>query len=204
LAGAKEFHDIRLRGGEKKLYKEINSSNAIKFPIKVDIALSDHKRSLIMQAELGGVDFPTNEQYVKHRKQYHQDKVIIFSHIHRLIKCIIDCQIPLENAVTVRHALELLRSFSARAWDSSPYQMKQIPQIGPVAIRKLVNGGINSIEALEATEAHRIEMLMIKNPPFGTRLLANLKDFPKLWVSVKMMGKVGRLEFCVIYLNNKF
>jgi ATP-dependent DNA helicase HFM1/MER3 len=68
--------------------------------------------------------------------------------------------------------------------------MKQIPQIGPVAIRKLVHGGINSIEALEATEAHRIELLMIKNPPFGTRLLANLKDFPKLWVSVTMMGKV--------------
>lgn len=98
----------------------------------------------------------------------------------------------------MRHALELLRSFSARAWDCSPYQMKQIPQIGPVAIRKLVNGGINSIEALEATEAHRIEMLMTKNPPFGTKLLANLKDFPKLWVSIKLMGRVRYLKFSLM------
>ena len=169
----------------------INSSNMIKFPIKVDVALPDHKRILIMQAELGGVDFPTDEQYAKHRTQYHQDKVIIFSHIQRLIKCVIDCHIHLEDGVTVRNALELLRSFSARAWDSSPLQMKQIPQIGPVAVRKLINGGINSIEALEATEAHRIELLMTKNPPFGSKLLANLRDFPKPWVSLKFMGTVS-------------
>jgi len=193
LAGAKEFYDVRLRGGEKKLFKEINNANGIKYPIKVDIALPAHKRSLIIQAELGGVDFPADEQYVKHRKQYQQDRAVIFSQINRLIRCVIDCQIFLEDAVTTRHALELARSFGARVWDNSPYQMKQIAQIGPVAIRKLAIGGINSIEALEAAEPHRIEMLTSKNPPFGNKILASLKDFPKLRVSLNMMSKVGRL-----------
>ena len=191
LAEAEEFREIRLRGGEKTLFREINKANGLRFPIKVDIALHTHKRSLIMQAELGGVEFPTHEQYVKHRKQYQQDKIIIFSQVHRLIRCVIDCQIHLEDAVAARHALELSRSFAAQVWDNSPYQMKQIPQIGPVAIRKLVIGGINSIEELETAEAHRIEMLLSKNPPFGTKLLARLKDFPKLRVSVRMMGKVN-------------
>lgn len=191
LAEAEEFREIRLRGGEKTLFREINKANGLRFPIKVDIALHTHKRSLIMQAELGGVEFPAHEQYVKHRKQYQQDKIIIFSQVHRLIRCVIDCQIHLEDAVTARHALELSRSFAAQVWDNSPYQMKQIPQIGPVAIRKLVVGGINSIEELETAEAHRIEMLLSKNPPFGTKLLARLKDFPKLRVSVRMMGKVN-------------
>ena len=68
-------------------------------------------------------------------------------------------------------------------------------QIGLVAIRKLTIGGINSIEALEAAEPHRIEMLMSKNPPFGNKLLASLRDFPKLRVSVKMIGKVKRTSF---------
>ena len=86
--------------------------------------------------------------------------------------------------------MELARSFAARVWDNSPLQMKQLPNIGLVAIRKLAMGEINSIEALEAAEPHRIEMLMSKNPPFGQKLLAGLKDFPKLRVSVKMMGKV--------------
>ena len=175
--------------------KDINRATGIKFPIKVDLAMHAHKRSLIIQSELGGVDFPADEQYAKHKRQFIQDKASLFSASHRLICCVIDCQIHLQDAVTVRHALELARSFGARVWDNSPYQMKQIAQIGLVAIRKLAMGGINSIEALEAAEPHRIEMLMSKNPPFGNKLLANLRDFPKLRVSIKMMGRVKR-TFC--------
>lgn len=189
---ANEFHEIRLRAPEKKLYKELNRGNGIKFPVKVDLAQSAHKRSLILQTELGGVEFPADEQYAKLKRQFNIDKAILFSHIHRLINCVVDSQIYLQDAVSVRNALELGRSFSARVWDSSPYQMKQIAQIGLVAIRKLANGGINSIDALEAAEPHRIEILMSKNPPFGQKLLDKLKDFPKLRVSVKMMGKVCR------------
>ncbi|KAL9027264.1 MAG: hypothetical protein Q9196_004190 [Gyalolechia fulgens] len=189
LVGAEEFHDIRYRATEKKLLKDVNAATGIKYPIKVDIALSQHKRSLIIQAELGGVDFPADEQYTKFSRQFQQDKNVMFNHIHRLIRCVIDCQVYLQDAVTVRHALELARSFAARVWDNSPYQMKQVPNIGPAAVRRLANGGINSIESLEATEPHKIEMLMSKHPPFGTRILASLKDYPKLRVSIKMMGK---------------
>ena len=189
LSQAEEYHDIRLKAGEKALYKEINKANGIKFPIKVDLALHAHKRSLLIQAELGGVDFPVEEQYGKHKRQYHQDKTMVFSHINRLIRCVVDCQLHLQDAVAARHALELARSFSARVWDNSPLQMKQLPQIGLAAIRKLAMGGVNSIEALEATEPHRVETLMSKNPPFGQKLLGSLRDFPKLRVSMKLMSK---------------
>ena len=192
MVQAEEYNNVRLRANEKKLYKEINRSNGIKFPIKVDLAMHAHKRSLIVQSELGGVEFPVDEQYSKHKRQFNQDKALIFDSIHRLIRCIIDCQIHLQDAVAVRNALELARSFGARVWDNSPLQMKQVSQIGLVAIRKLAIGGINTIEALEAAEPHRIEMLLSKNPPFGNRMLANLKDFPKLRVSVKMMGKESK------------
>ncbi|KAL8776306.1 MAG: hypothetical protein Q9194_003238 [Teloschistes cf. exilis] len=189
LVGAEEFRDVRYRATEKKLLKDLNRANGTKYPIKVDIALSQHKRSLIIQSELGGVEFPVDEQYAKFKRQYQQDKSIIFNHIHRLIRCVIDCQIHLQDAVNVRHALELARSFAARVWDNSPHQLKQVSNIGPVAVRRLANGGINSIETLEAAEAHRIEMLLSKHPPFGSRVLAALADFPKPRVSVKMIGK---------------
>jgi ATP-dependent DNA helicase HFM1/MER3 len=179
-----------LKTGEKSLYKEINKGNGIRFPIKVDISLAAHKISLLIQSELGAVELPTTDQYQKHRHSFQQDKGLVFSHVNRLIRCIIDCQIHLEDAVAVRHALELARSFGARVWDNSPLQMKQIDQIGVVAVRKLANAGINTVEMLEATEAHRIDMVLSKNPPFGIKLLARLGDFPKLRVSVKMMGKV--------------
>ncbi|KAI4288399.1 MAG: hypothetical protein L6R35_002340 [Caloplaca aegaea] len=189
LVGAEEFRDVRYRAGEKKLLKDINGANGIKYPIKVDIALSQHKRSLVIQSELGDVEFPADEQFGKFHRQYQQDKTIIFNHIHRLIRCVIDCQIHIQDGVTVRHALELARSFAARVWDNSPYQLKQIPNIGSAAVRRLANGGINSIESLEASEPQKIEMLMSKHPPFGSKILASLKAFPKLRVSVKMMGK---------------
>lgn len=147
--------------------------------------------SLLIQSDLGGVDFPAIEQYSKHKIQFQQDKGIIWQHANRLIRCIIDCQLHLEDSVAVRHALELARSFGARVWDNSPLQMKQIDQVGIVAVRKLAAAGINSIETLEATEAHRIDTLLSKNPPFGAKLLQRLGDFPKLRVSVKMMGKVS-------------
>lgn len=191
LAQAAEFRDIRLKSGEKALYKGINRANAIRFPIQVDIALPAHKVSLLIQAELGGVDFPADDQFQSHKVQYQIDKGTIFQHAHRLIRCLIDCQIYLHDSIAVRHGLELARSLAARVWDNSPLQLKQIDQIGIVAVRKLAAVGINNFEALENTEAHRLEMIMSRNPPWGNKILASLKDFPKLRVSVKMMGKVS-------------
>lgn len=191
IAQADEFSEIRLKAGEKSLYKEINKANGIKFPIKIDIGFPAQKISLLIQAELGAVELPTGEQYQKHRLAFQQEKGLVFTHISRLIRCIIDCQISLGDSVATRNALELARSFGARVWDSSPLQMKQIEQIGIVAVRKLANAGINSVEALEGTEAHRIDMILSKNPPFGMKLLGRLAEFPKPRVSVKMLGKVS-------------
>lgn len=145
-----------------------------------------------MQSELGGVEFPNDDEFAKHRKQFAQDKARLFSSISRLIRCVIDCQIELRDGVAVRHALELARSLSSRVWDNSPFQMKQIPQIGLAAIRRLALGGISNIDALEAAEPHRIETLLSKNPPFGSSILTSVQAFPKLRVSVKMAGKVSQ------------
>jgi len=136
------------------------------------------------------VDFPDSHQFQKHKFPFQQDKSFVFTHINRLIRCVIDCQISLEDSVAVRNALELARSFGARVWDNSPWQMKQLDQIGTVAVRKFAAAGITSIEALESTEAYQIDMTLSRNPPFGSKLLARVAEFPKLRVSVKMIGKV--------------
>ncbi|KAL1956282.1 hypothetical protein VTO42DRAFT_7455 [Malbranchea cinnamomea] len=189
IAQADEFREIRFKSGEKSLYKELNKANGIRFPIKVDITLIAHKVSLLIQSELGAVEMPTGDQFQKHRFTFQQDKALVFSHVNRLIRCITDCQLSLRDSVGAKNALELARSFGARVWDNSALQMKQIDQIGVVAVRKLASAGINSIDDLESTEPHRIEMVLSKNPPFGSKLLAKLAEFPKPRVSVKMVGK---------------
>ncbi|KAF9885198.1 Sec63 [Aspergillus nanangensis] len=189
ICQADEFHEVRLKPGDKSLYKEVNRANGIRFPVKVDIALPSHKISLLLQSELGAVEFPDGEQFQKHKFAFQQDKNLVFSHVNRLVRCIIDCQICLEDSIAVRNALELARSFAAKVWDSSPLQMKQIEQIGIVAVRKLAAAGVTNLDELEDKEAHEIDMILSKNPPFGMKLLDRLADFPKLRISVKMVGK---------------
>ena len=178
-----------MKAGEKSFFKELNKESGIRFPFKVDIAQTPHKISLLIQSELGGVDGTANENYKKHRQQYQQDKALVFQNVNRLIRCIIDCQLHLKDAISAKHALELGRSLGARVWDNSPLQLKQLAHIGPVAIHKLASAGVTSIEVLENTEAQRIEHLVGRNPPFGLELLRKVADFPKLRVSVKQLGK---------------
>ncbi|KAJ5570592.1 uncharacterized protein N7459_010022 [Penicillium hispanicum] len=210
LVQAEEFREIRLKAGEKSLYREINRDPGIRYPIKVDIALPSHKVSLLLQSELGGIDFPGGDQLQKHKFSLQQDKSLVFAHVNRLIRCVIDCQIAKEDSIAILNALELARGFGAKVWDHSPLQMKQLDQVGVVAVRKLAAAGITGLEALEATEAHEIEMALSKNPPFGTKLLAQLKTFPKLRVAVKMIGKATKarnfkvnFKFEVAFINEK-
>ncbi|KAL4748279.1 hypothetical protein BDW72DRAFT_214860 [Aspergillus terricola var. indicus] len=189
ISQAEEFRDIRLKAGEKLFYKEINRSNDICFPIKEDIVLPAHKISLLIQSELGAVELPSGEQFQKHRFTFQQEKSIVFGHVNRVIRCIIDCQVHFEDSVTLCNALELARSLAARVWDHSPLQMKQIKKINAAAVRKLVAHGINSIVTLEESKPHLIDIALSKSQAFGMSLQKPLADFPKLRVSVKMMGK---------------
>ena len=138
---------------------------------------------------LGAADIVWDKETSKHRNQYGLEVATIFKHVHRLMRCIIDCQISLGDSVAIQNALLLQRSLSAKAWDDGPLQMKQIQDIGVVAVRKLVNAGIRTIEELEDAEPHRLEMILGRNPPFGLKLLDRLKPFPKLRVSAQLVPK---------------
>ncbi|USP81700.1 ATP-dependent DNA helicase MER3 [Curvularia clavata] len=185
IVQAKEYSNIRFRQGEKSLYKALNKSPSIRWPFPVNLDLPAQKISLIIQSVLGSADISWEGELAKHKTQYTTDTMIVFKNLGSLIRCIIDCQIVLGDAVTIHSALMLERSFGARAWDDSPLQMKQIETLGVVSVRKLVNAGIKSIEDLEACEPQRIEALIGRNPPYGLKILKNIKDFPKLRVSLQ-------------------
>jgi ATP-dependent DNA helicase HFM1/MER3 len=187
IAQATEFSKIRFRQGEKSLYKALNTSPSIRFPIPVNLDLPAQKVSLIIQSVLGAADISWDGDMSKHRKQYMQEVAMIFKSINSIIRCIIDCQICLGDSVSIHSALMLERSLGSRAWDDSPLQMVQVPNIGAVAVRKLVNAGIRGIEDLEATDARRIETIVGRNPPFGLKVLDVLKSFPKLRVSLHIL-----------------
>ncbi|EKG13359.1 Helicase [Macrophomina phaseolina MS6] len=187
LATASEFSQIRFRQNEKAFYKLINTAPSIKFPILVNLDQSPQKISLIIQSILGDTDPPVDERFVRQRTQLNQDVVSVFQHTRRLVRCIVDCAIHRKDSVMTRNALSLSRSLYSRVWDDSPLTMKQLESIGSVAVRKLVNAGLRSIDDLEFAEPQRLETILGKHPPFGSTLLAKIIDFPKLRVSLKQM-----------------
>ncbi|RMZ79978.1 hypothetical protein DV738_g2954, partial [Chaetothyriales sp. CBS 135597] len=190
LSQAVEFNDARFKLNEKAYYKRLNESTGIRYPIKVDIALTAHKVSLILQTELGGVDQPVEVQFKKLYGQHRVDKGMVFGHARRLIRCIVDCQLNMKDAISVRNALELGRSIAAGAWDNTPQQLREIPGIGNAYARRLAAAGINSINCFIHTEPERIDLVLGKSQPFGRNLLKKMSGFPDLRIAVTELSRV--------------
>ncbi|CUS11806.1 unnamed protein product [Tuber aestivum] len=191
LASAEEFREIRFRSGEKGLYKELNRSPGMRFPVKGDLWNSSHKVQLVIQFEVGMMEFPTDPGFQKYRTSLLQDKALIFQHCHRVIRCIIDCKIYSKDATTVKAALELGRSLKAKAWENSPSQLRQIEGFGPVAIKKLVNAGIRNLEMLARLESHKIETTLSRNPPFGANVLKVAQSVPLFRIFCSQISASG-------------
>ncbi|KAK5132736.1 hypothetical protein LTR08_008702 [Meristemomyces frigidus] len=187
ISQAAEFKEVRFRAGEKTPYKELNHNGSIKFPIPVNLDAPAHKISLVIQATLGAVELPTEDH--KHRVEFSTAKAIIFQNAHRLIRCIVDCQLYLDDAVAIRNALMLARSLGAQVWDDSPLHMKQLDGLGLVGVRKLAVAGIKSIEDIESADSHRLEHVMSRHPPYGAQLQEKARAFPKLRISLAAVGE---------------
>ncbi|GAB7350483.1 hypothetical protein MBLNU459_g1077t2 [Dothideomycetes sp. NU459] len=185
LAQAHEFREMRFRSGEKQIYKDINSSPALRFPIKVDLAMPAHKVTLVIQAVLGEIGI--DEQM--HRTQSSIDQGLIFQHANRIVRCMVDCQNYRDDAVGIRNSLMLSRSLASKAWDDSPLVMQQIGGIGPAAVRKLVGANIRTIDELGAVEPSRLEHILNRNPPFGCKLSEQINEFPRLNMCIRMLGQ---------------
>lgn len=174
---------------EKSCLRQLNKSPFIKFPIGENITLNAHKISLIIQVQLGGVHYPEEKEFALLRRQFSTDKNIIFERIQRLVRCVIDCKSFDCDSVSTRHALDLARSLSAGYWENSNLQLRQIPQIGPVAHRKLCHAGISTVEKLAVEDSASIERILSKNPPYGKKMKDVLASFPNLTISAKITGK---------------
>lgn len=186
-----ELKELKLRLGEKKFYKEMNSSNDLRFPFAKPNEIADYpeKVNLLIQAVLGHLELPNYDGAGKHVMQFSTDKNIIWQHLHRLIKCLIDCKIYFKDGTSLRSALDLMRSTSAEIWDNSPLVLLQVDGIGPVSMRKLVNCGICSIEDFRLCDNFRLEHALGLSSGRGTKLLQDVDKIPKFRVSLKKISE---------------
>ncbi|KHJ30809.1 putative meiotic helicase [Erysiphe necator] len=190
ICHATEFKDLRMKPAERTCLKKLNQSPFVKFPINESVITSAHKVFLIIQIQLGGVQCPDEKEFGVFRRQFLIDKRIIFERIHRLIRCVIDCKAFDRDAVSTRNALDLARGLSAEYWEKSNLQLRQVPQIGPVAHRKLCHANINTVEKFGALDTASIERILSKNPPYGKKMKDILASFPRLKISATIIKKI--------------
>ncbi|KAF3282660.1 Sec63 [Orbilia oligospora] len=179
LSEAEEFKEFRIRSGEKGVLKEINGSPSMKWSIKGDINSPAHKAYILIQFEIGCMEFPTTEGLQKYRATLFQDKSLIFQHLHRLVRSICDIKLFLRDSISCRNALELSRCIEAKVWENSPSMLLQLEGLGTVGVRKFVNNDIKTIDQLDALEAHKIEMIASRNPPYGAKLKQDIAGIPR-------------------------
>ncbi|KAK4053120.1 ATP-dependent DNA helicase MER3 [Microbotryomycetes sp. JL201] len=179
VSNASEFREVRFRAGEKSIFTKVNKD--LKFPVP-KLATSADKVMILIQLVLQGIpgaDLKTESSNPM------MDANLIWPHVTRLVKCLTDILVDRRDG-SVRIALELLRSVYAKAWDNSPFVLRQLERIGEKSVKSLADRGISTLEALRSAEPHVLEMALNRNPPYGRKLIAQANAIPAFEIKLEL------------------
>lgn len=180
LCEAREFNEIRWQASERDMFRDINKDPFIMYPIDSTVGTVAHKISLLIQIELGRVDLTNINGLERQRLRAEAGRVLDV--MHRLIRTVIECKGSDADGTACWAALDLARSMTAKAWENRPMQLLQVPQLGPVLMRKLVSHNIRTVSQLADSAAGDIERIASRNPPFGKKMADALAFFPRLTI----------------------
>lgn len=186
LANASEFDSIRLKHNEKKLYREINANPLLRYPFTdkkkqlMSITSKEQKISLLIQYELSGLEYPSYKDAQKHHQTLVQDKMLVFRHAPRVLKCMIDCFIEKNDGDSLKSTLFLLRSVAGKGWEDTPMILRQLNTIGLVSLRKLVSHGVCTFADMEKLTEQQIEYYLSLRPGNGYKIKSDLQMIPLL------------------------
>lgn len=194
VSRASEYKTIKVRRSEKRLYKNINLSPLTKYKLLTDnnqskiIDQSWQKISLTIQYELGGLEFPSYQGSLKLRQPFLQDKSLIFRHIFRVLKCAVDVFIIKKDGISLKEALFLLRSCTGYCWEGTAMTLRQISNVGLVAVRRLASKNVVSLQMMKKLSEGQIGNYLGLQIDKGYVIKNDLKSLPQLRIRVKLDG----------------
>ncbi|CAI4441486.1 CPI_1c_G0017880.mRNA.1.CDS.1 [Saccharomyces cerevisiae] len=192
LATSEEFSVMRVRHNEKKLFKEINLSPLLKYPFLSEKKQSQiidkvsQKISLLIQYELGGLEFPSYEGASKLHQTLVQDKFLVFRHCFRLLKCMVDTFIEKSDGTSLKNTLFLLRSLNGHCWENTPMVLRQLKTIGLVSVRRLIRHGITNLEEMGHLSDTQIEYYLNLKIGNGIKIKNDISLLPCLNIRTKL------------------
>ncbi|ODQ64002.1 P-loop containing nucleoside triphosphate hydrolase protein, partial [Nadsonia fulvescens var. elongata DSM 6958] len=189
LSKSAEFKEFKLKHAEKKLYKDLNQAEGIRFPIKSAVIREDwQKISILIQTELGGVEYSHYEGARNNYLGYMCDKSMVIKHAERILRCLIDCFCQRSDSNSIKSALELYRSLQGRSWEDLPLILRQLEGIGPAFVQKFIAHNIQSFTDLRALENNRIESLLGINKDSSVKITEDLEGIPHFAIEAEQLG----------------
>ncbi|TKY85335.1 hypothetical protein EX895_005497 [Sporisorium graminicola] len=186
VSRAEEFGDQRIRPGEKGFLNLLRTHPEIRYPPRQVAQVAD-KISLLVQAQLSAINLAQLSQPAVGEASPHMDIRRIIPHATRIARAVVDITIYRQDGTACKVALDLARSIAAEAWDGSPAMLRQIDQIGERSIKALANAGITTWQSLASTTSAKIEMILNRNPPFGSKVIAAAQSVPR--IELEMMQR---------------
>ncbi|CAK7229006.1 ATP-dependent DNA helicase MER3 [Sporothrix curviconia] len=171
LCRASEFDELRIKSTERICLQGLNESEDIPFKLKGNIMETWQKISVLIQVELSRGVLPYQQGMALMAKQ-------AIERMQRLLESYIVCMLADNNGHGAKVALEFSRSLMARAWEGHVAQLCQIPDIGPVNMKKLADRQVTNVLDLAGLSTMDIERFLSKNPPAAMKIADTLKSFP--------------------------
>ncbi|XP_078418024.1 putative ATP-dependent DNA helicase HFM1 [Cetorhinus maximus] len=186
ICNCKEFTDIQLRVNEKKILNTLNKDKnriTIRFPIEGKIKTNEMKVNCLIQAQLGCI--PVQEFTLT------QDIAKIFKCGVRVTKCLSELLMQQEkkNFLALLNAVILAKCFRAKLWENSTYVSRQLEKIGPTLSSAMVNAGLTTFQKIEDVNARELELIVNRQPPFGSQIRESVIHLPKYELSVEQLAR---------------
>ncbi|ORZ09953.1 hypothetical protein BCR42DRAFT_441510 [Absidia repens] len=180
VSQSEEFETYRYNAHEKTILNDLRSNADIRFPLKNKVSDVSDKVYVMIQCVLGEISL------------YHPligNLMNTASHMILQKACIIDCSAYEKDAIKLKHSLDLYRCMQAKMWSTSPFILKQIDGIGIQIAKSLSQRNISSFEQLRDCDPGQLEMILHRNPPFGTKIHSSLSFLPQYYLDLKQKPK---------------
>ena len=187
LSQSKEFADIKLKHQEKRLYREINNSPILRYQSNSTNMTHHDKVKLLIQFELGGLDFPNYNGAMKLHASFLGDKFFVFKYILRIMTATLDVFVERKDAVSLRSLSYLLRCLHGKCWEGSPNELRQLEGVGSVAVKKFVNHNILSLKDAKCLSSSQIEYFLSLKTGAGNRIKKSIMLIPSIYLQVELL-----------------
>ncbi|KAI7899419.1 Sec63 Brl domain-containing protein [Cokeromyces recurvatus] len=167
-----EFDMIRFNPGEKQFLNALKNHANIRFPL-TKISSTADKVFMLLQCVFGDISLYNNGSGL-----LAIEASTVMNHLSRVTKCLIDCSVQEKNPIKLKYALELYQNIQAKLWTTSPYVARQIDGIGSQLVKTLAQANLISFDQLRQCDPGRLEMILHRNPPFGTKIKKQIDAIP--------------------------